>query len=132
MVEHRQEIIEFETYLGVAQVLRKKIEQAVDKEWLEAIKSPTLGFTHLTPKAMLDHLRANGAELNDSDVAALVMKLYAPWDLSENPATKFARDDKLEKQLTKKNIAPQPAVCLCTHKSGIPSHRRVRHRTQGL
>ena len=60
VADHRQEVIKFETYLGLAQTFCNKIEQAVDPEWLEAIKSPTLGFTHLTPKQMLEHNERSG------------------------------------------------------------------------
>ena len=51
---------------------------------------------------MLDHLRTNGVELDDNNITQLVTTLYAQWDLSENPATKFACDDKIEKQLNEK------------------------------
>jgi len=37
VAEHRQEVIKFEAFLGIAQTLQNKIEQAVDPEWLEAI-----------------------------------------------------------------------------------------------
>ena len=119
VAEHRQEVIEFETYLGLAQTLHNKIEQAVDPEWLEAIKSPTFGFTHLTPKQMLEHLLTNGVELDDNDVTALIKQLYEPWNLTENPVTKFARNDKIEKQLLKKGIAVQPLVRLALAKSAF-------------
>ena len=39
--------------------------------------------------------------------------------MSKNPATKLTRDDKLEKQLTKKAINAQPAVCLALAKAAF-------------
>ena len=39
VAEHRQKMVEFETYLGVTQALRLKIEQTIDPNWLEAIQS---------------------------------------------------------------------------------------------
>ena len=68
---------------------------------------------------MLDHLHPNGVELDDNDVAQLVTTLYAQWDLHESPAMKLARDDKIEKQLTKKKIAPQPLMCLALAKAAF-------------
>ena len=112
-------MIEFKTYLGVAQTLRNKIKSAVDPKWLDSIRSPTLAFTHLSPKQMLDHLQSNGVELDDTDVAELIKQLYTPWDLNKNPATKFAWDDKIEKQLLKKNITAQPLVRLALAKAAF-------------
>ncbi|KAL7474243.1 hypothetical protein ACHAWX_000022, partial [Stephanocyclus meneghinianus] len=103
-------MIEFETDLGVAQTLHNKIESTVDAEWLESIHSPTLAFMHLSSKQMMDHLQRNGIKLDNMDIVELIKQLYASWDLNENPATKFSRDNKIEKQLLKKNITAQPLV----------------------
>ena len=46
-------------------------------------------------------------------------KLCTPWDLNENSATKFAHNDKIEKQLLKKSIAAQPLVHLALVKSAF-------------
>ena len=53
VAKHKAELQEFETYLGVENVLWIKIKEAVDPEWLEAIESATLGFTHITPMQCL-------------------------------------------------------------------------------
>ena len=53
---HKLQEIEFETYLGVTQALHDHIMKTIIPEWLEAIKSPTLGSTHKSPKEMLTHL----------------------------------------------------------------------------
>ena len=68
---------------------------------------------------MLEHLQTNGVELDNNDVSDLIKKLYAPRDLNENPATKFARDNKHEKQLIKKGITAQPLVRLVLTKSAF-------------
>jgi hypothetical protein len=101
VAEHKAEKDEFETYLGVLNATRMHIVRAVDPEWLEAIRSPTLGFAHLTLHQMIDHLRGTGGDLDYMDVSDLVTELTKPWEVSENPATKFARDDKYERQLIK-------------------------------
>ena len=46
VAKHKAKIRELETYLGVENALGLKIKEAVDPEWLEATRSPTLGFTH--------------------------------------------------------------------------------------
>ena len=56
VAEYKEKIREFETYLSVENALCLKIKEAVDPEWLEAIRGPMLGFTHRIPMAMLEHL----------------------------------------------------------------------------
>ncbi|KAL7489366.1 LOW QUALITY PROTEIN: hypothetical protein ACHAW6_016078 [Cyclotella cf. meneghiniana] len=108
VAEHKQELIEFETDLGVTQTLCNKIESAVDPELVHPL--PDFGIHALEPEEMLDHLQSNGIKLDNMDIAELIKQLYASWDLNENPATKFSRDNKIEKQLLKKNITAQPLV----------------------
>ena len=91
VAEHKMEVKEFEIYLGVTNGLRKKIREAVNPEWLESIRHVTMGFSHLTPMQMIDHLHLGGALLDYMDVLELNAKLNEPWDGVENPATKFAR-----------------------------------------
>jgi hypothetical protein len=75
IAEHKMEIKEFETYLGVANALCKKIWDAVDPEWLESIRHTSMGFVHLTPMQMIDHLRLGGAVFDYMDVSELNDKL---------------------------------------------------------
>ena len=49
LMEHKVKILELETYLGACHALRLFIECIFDPEWLEAIWSPSLGFTHNAP-----------------------------------------------------------------------------------
>eukprot|EP00804_Cyclotella_cryptica_P011218 CCRYP_007736-RA/>CCRYP_007736-RA protein AED:0.38 eAED:0.38 QI:0/-1/0/1/-1/1/1/0/375 len=112
VAEHKLEVKEFETYLGVANGLRKKIREAVDPEWLESIRHTSMGFAHLTPKQMIDHLLLGGAVLDYMDVSELNDKLTEPWDGIENPATKFARDDIIERQLIKAGLPNQQPLRL--------------------
>jgi hypothetical protein len=112
VAEHKLEVKEFETYLGVANGLRKKIREAIDPEWLKSIRHTSMGFAHLTPKQMIDHLLLGGAVLDNMDVSELNDKLTEPWDGVENPATKFARDDIIERQLIKAGLPNQQPLRL--------------------
>ena len=113
VAKHKQQMIEFETYLCISQTLWNKIEQAIDLELLEAIWSPTLAFTTLTQKEMIKHLQSNKVELDDNDISELVKKLYAPWDINENPATKFARNNKIESNYSRRTLQHNhPSVSL--------------------
>ena len=112
IADHKLERKEFETYLGVASGLRAKIQEAVDEEWLEGIRHEQLGFTHLTPMQLMDHIYQGGAVLDYMDVEELTKHLMEPWDGTENPATRFARDDKYERQLIKAGLPDQQALRL--------------------
>ena len=112
VAKHKLEVKECETYLGVENALRIKIKEAVDSEWLEAIQSAMLGFTHVMPLAMLTHLQSSGVNLDFIDDTDLMTKLMTTWEVTENPATKFAHDDKIEQQLVKVGLMAQPALCL--------------------
>ena len=99
VVEHKAEQKESKTYVRVENMLCKKIVKAVNPEWLKALQSATSGITHCTP---IDYM----------DVTDLMMELTKPLEITENPATKFARDDKIEHQLAKAGIAVQPSLHL--------------------
>ena len=101
LAEHKQLIIEYETYQGCLQATRTKIIQAINPEWLAGLCSKHLGFTHHTPIELLNHLRSNGATLDDVDIQELISTMDNAWNPTKNPATKFECDDKIEQQLKK-------------------------------
>ena len=53
---------------------------------------------------MIDHLCNTGGDLDYMDISDLATELTKPWEASGNPATKFARDDKYERQLIKAGL----------------------------
>jgi hypothetical protein len=74
---------DFETYLGVKSAAWKKIIYAVDPKWLEAIRHPQMGFSQLTPKQIIDHLRTVSRDLDYTDVTNLMKQLTMPWDINK-------------------------------------------------
>lgn len=103
---------EFDTYLGVANALRKKVREAIDPEWLESIRHTSMGFSHPTSKQMINHLCLGGAVLDYMDVSKLNDKFTEPWDGIENPAIKFARHNIVERQLIKAGLPNQQPLCI--------------------
>ena len=99
-------------HLGVENALHKKIVKAINPKWLEAIKSATLRFTHTRPLELLNHLSDGGEDLNNMDVTELMGKLTKPWEVKENPATKFAHNDKIKHQLIRAGFPAQTPLCL--------------------
>ena len=69
VAKHKAEKEEFETYLGVLNAARQHVIRAVDPEWLEAKRSPTLGFAHLKLREIIDHLHDDGGDLDYMDVS---------------------------------------------------------------
>ena len=78
--------------------------RAVDPEWIESIKSPTLGFKHKTSKKVITHLYGLGTDLDCMDVDKLATLMNIPWEVTENHAIKFANDDKYEEQMVDADI----------------------------
>ena len=112
VAEHKGEIKEYEMQLLAMSWARKAIVAAVDECWLSEIKSPHVGFNHLTPFQLLTHLESVGAQLDFIDVTELQAELFAPWDQVEAPISMFERQDKIEKQLVKAGIPAQAELRL--------------------
>ena len=108
IAKHKAECNEYETYLGVENYLRRMIVKLIDHEWLAEVESETMGFNHLSPKALISHLRSVGGTLDHMDVTELITNIQKPWDCIEAPAAHFARGDKFERQLLKvgQRLAP--------------------------
>jgi hypothetical protein len=101
IAEHKADCIEYETYLGAKNYRRRMIVKSIDHEWLALVESETMGFNHLSPKALLTQLRNVGGSLNHMDAMELFTNIQKPWDGIEAPATHFARGNKYERQLLK-------------------------------
>jgi hypothetical protein len=101
IAEHKAECIEYETYLGVKNYLRRMIVKSINHEWLAEVESETMGFNHLSPKALLTHLCNVGGSLDHMVVTDLISNIQKPWDGIKAPGAHFARGDKYEHQLLK-------------------------------
>jgi hypothetical protein len=75
IAEHKAECIEYETYLCVENYLRRMIVKSINHEWLAKIESEMMGFNHLSPKALLSHLRNVGGSLDHMDVTELISNI---------------------------------------------------------
>ena len=112
LAEHKAEVVEYETYLGVENYLRRMIVKSLDHEWLAEVESETMGFNHLSAKTLMTHLRNVGGSLDHMDVTELISNIQKPWDAIETPAAHFARGDKYERQLLKVGQAKNPNLRL--------------------
>jgi hypothetical protein len=101
IAEHKAKGVDYETYLGVEIYLRRMIAKSLNHEWLAKVESETMGFNHLSAKALMTHLRNVDGSLDHMDVTELISNIQKPWDAIETPAAHFARVDKYERQLLK-------------------------------
>ena len=91
IAEHMAECIEYESYLGVKNYIRRMIVKSIDHEWLAEVESETMGFDHLSPKAFHTYLGNVGGSLNHMDVTELFSNIQKPWDGIEAPTAHFAQ-----------------------------------------
>ena len=112
LAEHKAECIEYETYLGVENYLCRMIVKSIDHEWLAEVESETMGFNHLSPKALLTHLCNVGGSLDHLDVTELITNIQKPWDGIKAPAAFFARGNKYKRPLLKVGQSKNPELQL--------------------
>lgn len=103
-VQHRASIREFETYLGVENALKMKIQEAVDADWLAEIEDEHLGFLQVTARQMIEHLADRGGELDFVDTTALEKERDEPWNPTEHVTTYFNRVERCKRSLAKAGI----------------------------
>jgi len=108
IAEHKADIVEYETYLGVENYLCRMIVKSLDHKRLAKVESETMGFNHLSAKALMTHLCNVGGSLDHMDITKLISNIQKPWDAIETPAAHFARGDQYERQLLKVRQAKNP------------------------
>ncbi|KAL7476598.1 hypothetical protein ACHAW6_002955 [Cyclotella cf. meneghiniana] len=90
IAEHKAEVAEYETYLGVQNWLRRMIVKAIDPEWLAEMESETMGFNHLSAKDLMTHLRNVGGTLDHMDITKLISNLLLKAGQAKNPKLRLA------------------------------------------
>lgn len=88
------------------------IVKSVNHDWIDEVESKMMGFTHLSPKALLTHLWQVAGCLDHMDVMELISNIHKPWDGIETPASHFAWGDKYEHTLLKVVQAWNPQLWL--------------------
>ena len=70
-MKHKALIAQYEVCVGVINVVKEKIVEAVDKEWLEEISDDILGFQNKTVQEMLQHLEDRGGKIDYIDIQGM-------------------------------------------------------------
>ena len=88
------------------------VVKSIDHEWLAEVEIQMMGFNHLSPKALPNHLCNVDGSLNHMDMTELISNIQKPWDGIETPVAHFARGDKYEQQLLKVGQAKKTTLQL--------------------
>ena len=102
IAEHKVEIVEYETYLGIENYLRRMIVKSVGHKWIAEVESKT--------NRMITHLRQVSGSLDHMDITELISNLQKLWDGIKTPALHFVWGDKYEHQLLKVGQACNPEL----------------------
>ena len=102
--EHKEQVKQFETFVGVSMGLKDLIQQAIDKDYLLELKQERVAYLNVTPLQMITHLRSRWGTVDFVDISALITECDAPWNVAEVPQVYFNRVEKAVKQLAKASI----------------------------
>jgi hypothetical protein len=90
VVEHKAEVIEFETYMACEAWARQAIVKAVDEEWVSEKHDEDIGYQAVEPQELLGLLHDAGGDLDDLEITDLNTKMLEPCDGVEAPVMMFA------------------------------------------
>jgi hypothetical protein len=102
--EHKEQIKQFHTFVGVGMGLKDLILKAIDKDYLLEIKHKHVAFLNVTAMQMLTHLHNCWGVVEFVNITALMAECNAPWSVNEVPTLYFNWVEKAMKQLAKANI----------------------------
>ncbi len=102
--EHKEQVNQFHTFIGVGMGLKDLVLKAIDKDYLLEIKHNHVAFLNMTAAQMLTHLRNCWGVVDFVDITALMAECDAPWSVDEVPTLYFNQVEKAMKQLAKANI----------------------------
>jgi hypothetical protein len=102
--EHKEQVNQFHTFVGVGIGLKDLVLKAIDKDYLLEIKHKRVAFLNVTAVQMLTHLRNHWGVVDFVDITALMAECDATWSVDEVPTLYFNQVEKAMKQLAKANI----------------------------
>ncbi len=102
--EHKEQVNQFHTFIGVGMGLKDLVLKAIDGYYLLEIKHERVAFLNVMVAQMLTHLCNCWGVVDFVDITALMAECDAPWSVDEVPTLYFNRVEKAMKQLAKANI----------------------------
>ena len=102
--QHKVKKRETAVALAVDAALKKKLQDAVSKEYLEKLDAPFVGFKNVTFKEMIEHLRSTYCKLYTNDTNELRSRFQEEYDATQHVSTYFRRLDKFQRKLAKVHL----------------------------
>ena len=104
VLQHKADLIEYETFAGVTNGVKDLIAGAVSSEWLEEIDDDILGFQNVTILNMLEHLESRGGDIDYIDIQEMRKERDAPWNTNEHIVTYFSEVQRAVKRLKRAGV----------------------------
>jgi hypothetical protein len=102
--EHKEQVKQFEAYVGILMGLKDLIQQVIDNNYLLELRQEHLGYLNVTPIQMVTHLCLHWGTVDFVDISALITECDSPLNVAEVPQVYFNWVEKVVKQLAKVNI----------------------------
>jgi hypothetical protein len=87
--EHKEQVKQFHTFVGVGMGLKDLILKAIDKDYLLEIKHERVTFLNVMAAQMLTHLRNRWGVVDFVDITTLMAECDALWSVDEVPKFYF-------------------------------------------
>jgi hypothetical protein len=134
---YQQELSDIDLYSRVTTALQSQILGAVDNTYLRALEDPDFGFADVTPRQMLEHLRALYGILTPEELERNRASLSLPWN-PEAPLEELWSKIDDARRIATAGGAPINDVTVITltlamfEKSGLLSHTTQMFRLRPI
>jgi hypothetical protein len=87
--EHKEQVKQFHTFIGVGMGLKDLILKAIDEDYLLEIKHERVAFLNVMAAQMLTHLHNRWGVVDFVDITMLIAECNASWSVDEVPTLYF-------------------------------------------
>ena len=101
----RKELVaEWDKFDAHEQVFKRKLEEAYDAQYFDALHDDILDLTHVYVSDMLDHLEDQCLGLTNDDKTKKLEETHQKWDQNDDITQYFLKLDKLDIELQEYKI----------------------------
>jgi len=108
--KHKQH---YQTYLGVQEVLRNRIVNAVDSQYLREKYNEYTGYSQHTARALVDHIRSK-VKLTTTEKARMRDQINFEWDQSQDFAYYIVTLEQIKRRLGRWGITIDEDTLIAT------------------
>ena len=102
--ERNEEIRDWEQWDAYETAYKQKIEDAYNAQYLKRLKDDILELSACTVQEVLEHVKLQCLALTNVEKEEKMAETRMPWDLHNDIATYFNKQDKLEAELDELDI----------------------------